>query len=151
MSDAHILVVDDDYADRFMLRRAFVRAGLGGSIAEAEDGEDALDYLRRQGRHADARTPDLVLLDVNMPRMSGAEFLQEVRADPALAHLMIIVLSTSDYEKSIQDMYALGANAYLVKPSGVAGMTALAEAVELHLMQRIQLPQPPEEPLSAAG
>lgn len=113
-----LLIVDDSDNDVFLATRALrsVRADL--DVRQAAHGADALSYLRRQGAHADAPLPDLILLDLNMPVMRGEQFLTELRSDEQLRHLVVIVMSTAEDPTTIRDAYTLGANGYLVKPMG---------------------------------
>ena len=112
-----ILLVEDDVAAQELTRRALDEVGAGGAeLAVANDGEEALDYLFRRGRYVGVRLPDLVLLDLNLPRSSGKEVLATVKADPALRELPVVVLTTSARQRDIQESYALGCNSYLVKP-----------------------------------
>jgi len=115
-----ILLVEDREDDVLLTKQAFVRANINNPLHVACDGEEAISYLQGAGRFADRAEfplPDLVLLDINMPRMDGFAVLKWVRANPALKTLRIVMLSTSDQGDDIDKAYALGANSYLVKPS----------------------------------
>ncbi len=113
-----ILVAEDDELHRFVLRRVFRTAGLDAELRFVGDGQELLDYLERREPHADEQAspwPDLVLVDLHMPRLGGIEALRAIRASPALHAVPTIVFSSSDQPHHIDRAYASGANAYLVK------------------------------------
>ena len=144
MKPAHILVVDDDFADRRLIRRAFRNLKMSNTLAEVEDGVEALAYLRNEGEYADAPKPDLVLLDLNMPRLSGQGFLKAVRADPELRHTVVVVLTTSEQEKGILETYNLGANSYIVKPPTLPQLMDIVQGLEHYWFQIVRIPAAPE-------
>ena len=109
----NILLVDDDEVDVMTVRRAFKKANIANQLYVASDGIEALALLRTDGIPASRR---LVLLDLNMPRMSGIEFLREVRGDPALQALTVVVLTTSNEDRDRVDAYQLNVAGYLLKP-----------------------------------
>ncbi len=112
-----ILLVEDDAADRELTRRALEAEGTAPAVLdEAADGEEALDRLFRRGPFAAAPRPDLVLLDLNLPRASGKGVLAALKGDPELRRIPVVVLTTSARPRDIQESYALGCNSYLVKP-----------------------------------
>jgi two-component system, chemotaxis family, response regulator Rcp1 len=114
-----VLLVDDNPADQFLTRRALKKSNNHIDFHVAQDGEEALAYLRHEGPFADhalSPRPDIILLDLNMPRMNGDQLLQELRADPALRRLVVVVLTSSEYDRDIHASYDKGANAYIVKP-----------------------------------
>jgi CheY-like chemotaxis protein len=114
-----ILYADDDPDDRDLMRDALDEIGLGGDLRFVEDGEEAMEYLRHEGRYADPRSapePSFLLLDLNMPRMDGREVLTAVRSDARLRTLPVIVLTTSDSEEAVRAAYDIGASSYVVKP-----------------------------------
>ena len=111
-----ILLVEDSPTDVLIAREALTEARLLNTIHVAEDGVDALAFLRRQGRFADAPRPDLILLDLNLPRKNGREVLAEIKADDALKSIPVVVLTTSSAEEDIIRSYSLHANCYVVKP-----------------------------------
>lgn len=113
---AEILLVEDNPADVRLTREALHEGKVRNSLSVASDGVEALEFLRRQGRHADAPTPDLILLDLNLPRKDGREVLEEIKADPALRHIPIVVLTSSQAEQDILRAYDLHANCYVTKP-----------------------------------
>ena len=111
-----ILLVEDSPTDVLIAREALTEARLLNTIHVVEDGVDALAFLRRQGRFADAPRPDLILLDLNLPRKNGREVLAEIKNDPALKSIPVVVLTTSSAEEDIIRSYSLHANCYVVKP-----------------------------------
>jgi chemotaxis family two-component system response regulator Rcp1 len=111
---AHILLVEDNPGDADLVIEA-VR-DLACDVSVASDGADALDFLRKQGPHAGARDADLVLLDLNLPRVGGRELLARAKEDPALRHIPFVVLSSSQAERDLLDAYRLHANCFVTKP-----------------------------------
>lgn len=111
-----ILLVDDNDDDVELTRIGFERIKLSGQLHRASNGEEGLEFLRREGAHAAAPRPDLVLLDLNMPRMGGLEVLRHVRADERLRSLVVVILTTSYADHDVRAAYDLGCNAYMVKP-----------------------------------
>ena len=111
-----LLLVEDDDGDIFLTEEAFRETGMNLHINVVTDGEQALDYLHRRGPYAQATRPDLVLLDLNMPRKDGREVLEEIKQDPDLQQIPVAVLTTSDAEEDILQAYHLHANCYIRKP-----------------------------------
>ena len=111
-----ILLVEDNEDDVLLTRHAFKSTPLVSSIHIAHDGLQGLEFLRREGQYADAPRPDVILLDLNMPRMDGREMLARMKADAKLCGIPVIVLSTSDAESDIANAYKAHANAYMTKP-----------------------------------
>jgi CheY-like chemotaxis protein len=111
-----ILLVEDNEDDILLEQEALADAKLVNVVSVVRDGEEALEYLRRQGRYQNARTPGLILLDINMPKKNGFEVLNELKADPALMHIPVVMLTTSDSEADIVKSYAKGACSFITKP-----------------------------------
>jgi chemotaxis family two-component system response regulator Rcp1 len=111
-----ILLVEDSPGDVVLTAEALREARVANELHVARDGDEALRFLRRQGEHAGAPRPDLVLLDLNLPRVHGKEVLAAMRADPELAGIPVVVLTTSARDADILDAYDLRANAYVSKP-----------------------------------
>ncbi|HEX5338897.1 MAG TPA: response regulator [Gallionella sp.] len=112
-----ILLVEDEPADANLVKSALKTNKVFCTLHHEMDGVDALAFLRRQGeRYKDAPQPDLILLDLNMPRMNGREFLAEIKKDPELAAIPVVVLTTSDVERDVVSSYKLGAAGYITKP-----------------------------------
>jgi chemotaxis family two-component system response regulator Rcp1 len=113
---AEILLVEDNDNDVFLTRESFKMSRLAVNLHHVKDGEECMAFLRKQGKHAAAPIPDIILLDLNMPRMDGREVLAEVSDDESLRHLPVVILTTSADEQEILKMYKLGCSSYIVKP-----------------------------------
>ena len=111
-----ILLVDDDPGDVLMTREVFEQSASPRRLSVVSDGESAMDYLYKRGKHTAAVRPDLVLLDLNLPRMDGREVLAELKSDPLLRTIPVVVLTTSKAENDVVNSYALHANAFVTKP-----------------------------------
>ena len=111
-----VLLVEDNPGDVRLTREVLKEGRLRNNLFVCGDGEDAMDFLRQRGKHANAMRPDLVLLDLNLPRKSGREVLAEVKEDPELRAIPIVVLTTSSAEQDILQSYDLHANCYITKP-----------------------------------
>jgi CheY-like chemotaxis protein len=114
-----ILLAEDDEGHASLIQRNLKRAGVVNEVAHVRDGQEALDYLRRQGPYASrppAPGPLLLLLDINMPRIDGVEVLRQVKADPATAKLPVIMLTTTDDPREVGRCYQLGCSVYITKP-----------------------------------
>lgn len=111
-----VLLAEDNENDVILTRAAFKRAKLAVDLHHVENGQDCLAFLRKEGQYQDAPTPDLILLDLNMPVTDGREVLQEMVNDPDLRHLPVVILTTSAEEKDILAMYKLRCSSYIVKP-----------------------------------
>ncbi|MEO1272537.1 MAG: response regulator [Myxococcota bacterium] len=127
--NTHILIIDDDDIDARSIRRAFKKAGFSAPFLRAHDGEEALALLRGEDGHSAPPTRVMVLLDINMPRMDGLEFLGEVRADIRLRQLPIFVLTTSDDDRDINGAYNAHVAGYLVKQRIGAAFEHLPELI----------------------
>lgn len=126
-----VLLVEDDPDDTLLVKEACRAAGLAVELRTAVDGQEAMEYLQRRGRYADpghAPGPQLILLDLNLPRKSGFEVLAEVRSDPVLAAIPVVVLTTSKAAEDISHAYELGANSFVTKP---ASFEALVEVMKV--------------------
>jgi CheY-like chemotaxis protein len=141
-----ILLADDDPDDRQLTRDAFEENRLVNVLHTVEDGEELMEYLRRQGRYADhknAPLPGLILLDLNMPRKDGREALKEIKADPELRRIPIVVLTTSKAEEDILRTYDLGVNSYVTKPVTFKSLVELIKVLGRYWFEVVELP--PEE------
>ena len=139
-----ILLADDDPDDRQLTRDAFVENRLANALHCVEDGEELLDYLRRSGRHANLRgtpLPGLILLDLNMPRKDGREALKEIKADPELRRIPIVVLTTSKAEEDIIRTYDLGVNSYVTKPVTFKSLVELIKVLGEYWFEVVELPK----------
>ena len=130
MRTLQVLLVEDNPGDAELTRQALGSSRLKIELTVLEDGEKALNYLRRRPPYAAAALPDLLLLDLNLPKVSGEEVLREVKADPALRHLPVVVLTSSDAETEVARCYSAGANCYVVKPAEFGEFMAAVKAIE---------------------
>ena len=126
----HILIVEDNDDDVVLIEAAFTDGSLQASYDVVRDGEEAMTYLRHEAEYDRARRPDLILLDINMPRKNGFEVLDELKQDPELKYLPVIMLTTSNRDSDILQAYAQGAASYLVKPQHFDELRAMA--LKLH-------------------
>jgi CheY-like chemotaxis protein len=124
-----VLLVDDDPGDVLMIQDALTSSDVTREVHVVGDGEEALAFLRREGRYADAPRPDVMLLDLNMPRVSGREVLAAVKEDVALRTLPVIVLTTSQAPSDIVESYSLHANAYVTKPIDLDQLTDVVQRI----------------------
>jgi CheY-like chemotaxis protein len=133
MVEKCILQVEDEEADIFLLRHVFERAGITCPVRAVTDGQMALDYLTGAGKFADRRQyplPCLVLLDLNLPKRAGLEVLAWIRAHPQFNHLVVVLFSSSALPEDLKRAYALGANSYIEKPSGMERTLELAQLLK---------------------
>jgi CheY-like chemotaxis protein len=137
---ARVLLVEDNEADVRLTREALRESGDTLRLSAVGDGEQALAYLRREGGYAETARPDLVLLDLNLPRKNGLEVLEEMRADPSLAAIPVIVLTSSAARQDVEACYARGANAFVVKPLELDAFMDLIEAIRRFWLEVAQLP-----------
>jgi CheY-like chemotaxis protein len=135
----NVLLVEDDPGDVLMTREAF-EENLHNRLDVVTDGAAALDYLRREEPYTDAPRPDLILLDLNLPRRDGREVLQEIKADPVLRHIPVIVLTTSQAEEDVLCSYRLHANAYVTKPVDFDGFIEAVKQIDHFFVSVVQLP-----------
>ncbi len=137
---ARILQVEDNEADARLTREALREGGEGVRLSTVGDGEQAMAYLRRGAGYEDVTRPDLVLLDLNLPRKGGLEVLEELRADPALALIPVIVLTSSAAERDVDACYARGANAFVVKPQDLDDFMDLVALIRSFWLDTARLP-----------
>ena len=142
--NTNILVVEDSPEDYETLVRAFRVAGLKNTVYHCGTGDEALDYLYRRGAYADGQSapaPGLILLDLNLPGTDGREVLKEIKSDPELRSIPVIVLTTSRDERDIQDCYAAGANTYVQKPVDLQGFVDAATRLKDYWLEIAILPK----------
>ena len=138
-----ILVADDDPEDCMLLRQAFEESRLANDVRFVGDGEELLDYLRGRGAYAgpgSAPRPGLVLLDLNMPRMDGREALQEIKGDPDLRPIPVVILTTSQAEEDVCRTYDLGVNSYIAKPVTFESLVQVVRTLGEYWFGIVRLP-----------
>ena len=135
-----VLIVDDDDADTMMIEEALLATGAPPIVHRVADGGQALDYLYRRGRFPDASRPDLILLDLNMPRVGGQAVLAEVKGDDDLKVIPVVVLTTSSAGSDIAQSYASHANAYVTKPMDVYALEAAVQRIRNFYSETVSLP-----------
>ncbi|MBL8504311.1 MAG: response regulator [Rhodocyclaceae bacterium] len=138
-----MLLVEDNPGDALLTREALRDAKMANRLDWVQDGVEAMDYLRRQGKYADASPPDLILLDLNMPRMDGREVLAELKNDTALKHIPVVVLTTSQAEEDILRAYELHANCFIGKPVDFAEFVRVVKSIESFWFSVVRLPRSP--------
>lgn len=141
-----ILMADDDADDRQLTREALEDARLINDIRFVENGEELLDYLRRQGKYGppvEAPRPGLILLDLNMPRKDGRTVLKELKQDPDLRTIPVVVLTTSKSDEDIYRSYDLGVNSYIVKPVTFEALVDILQTLEKYWFEIVELPGRP--------
>ena len=145
-----VLLVEDDAGDVLLVREAFADSAMATALEVVNDGVEALALLRRAGDHADTPTPDLILLDLNLPRMDGREVIAEIKDDPKLRVIPIVVLTTSEAEEDVMGSYALHANAYVTKPAEFDRFVEVVRQIERFFGSIVRLTDPPEDTARAS-
>ncbi|SRR6266498_1835371 len=135
-----ILLVEDSPADILLTREAFEQNKIVNTVHVAEDGVQAMDFLHKRGAYASAPRPDLILLDLNLPRKNGREVLAEIKADPELKKIPIVVLTTSSAEEDVLKAYNLNANCYVVKPIGFDNFMEAMQSIRHFWFSVVTLP-----------
>lgn len=139
---AQILLVEDNRGDVLLTRRAFKDAKIDNQLTVASTGEEALAILRKEGVHADSRMPDIILLDINLPQMSGKEVLREIKQDDKLKRIPVIVLSSSRAESDVIKSYELHANGYITKPVKLNELSEAIQNLEQFWFKLVVMPDP---------
>ncbi len=142
-SPVNILLVEDNPGDVRLTQEAFKMGELSPELHVAADGEAALAFLRGHAPHEDAPRPNLILLDLNLPKRDGREVLEEIKDDPELRTIPVVVLTTSQAEQDILNMYRLQANCYITKPVDLDDFLAVISAIETFWLTTVELPGPP--------
>jgi CheY-like chemotaxis protein len=140
---AVILLAEDDDNDAELTRLGFERAKFAAQLHRVSNGEECLAFLRKEGPYSGAPTPDIVLLDLNMPRMDGVEVMQQIGNDDLLKHLVIVVLTSSNAEQDILRSYQLRCNSYLVKPISFEAFAKMIQSLGDYWFSLVKLPTPP--------
>ncbi|HEX7704282.1 MAG TPA: response regulator [Kofleriaceae bacterium] len=135
-----ILLVEDNDNDAELTKLGFVRAKFAVQLHHVSNGEECLAFLRKEGPYADAPTPDIILLDLNMPRMDGIEVMQEISKDEALKHLVTVVLTSSKADEDVMRSYKLRCSSYLVKPINFEAFSKMIESLGNYWFTLVTLP-----------
>jgi CheY-like chemotaxis protein len=138
-----ILIADDDSDDRQMLKEVFQENNLINELYFVEDGDELLDYLKNKGKYQDRKVRprlDLILLDLNMPKKDGREALREIKSDPLLKSIPVIVLTTSKVKEDILKTYNLGVNCFITKPSSYQELVEVTGTIMKYWFEIVQLP-----------
>lgn len=137
-----ILMADDDADDRNLTMEALQEGRLINELRYVEDGQDLLDYLKRQGKYEGQNLPrpGLILLDLNMPKKDGRAALAEIKADPSLNRIPVVILTTSKADEDVYRSYDLGVNSYIVKPVTFEALVDVLQTMEKYWFEIVQLP-----------
>ena len=136
-----VLLVEDDPGDVMMTREAFQDYKLQNQLHVVSDGAEAMEFLRQEGEYAGRPRPDLVLLDLNLPRMDGRQVLEAIKSDPELASIPVVVLTTSENEDDVLRSYSLHANAYVTKPVDFARFIEVIRQIDDFFVTVVRLPR----------
>ena len=139
-NEIEILLVEDNPADARLTIEAFKSSSSAHSLRHARDGVEALEFLRREGEFSSARKPDLILLDLNMPRKDGRQLLSEIKTDQNLRSIPVVVLTTSQAQEDIERAYSLYANCYVCKPLEFDDFTRIVKIIEDFWLGTVRLP-----------
>jgi chemotaxis family two-component system response regulator Rcp1 len=151
MASFDILLVEDSAGDVRLTRQAFKDAKINIHLHVASDGIEAMDFLNREGKYRDVPRPDLILLDLNLPRKDGREVLEEIKENPGLMSIPVVILTTSDSEEDILRSYLLHANCYITKPVDLDGFLKIVKSIDCFWLTIVKLPENRGEDLSRVG
>ena len=143
MNHIDILLVEDSPADVLITREAFAEFKIVNTLHVVEDGVEAMAFLNHEGKYASVLRPDLILLDLNLPRKNGREVLAEIKTDPKLKHIPVVILTTSHSERDVLEAYDQHANCYIVKPVGFDNFVEAVKTIRQFWFSVVTLP--PEE------
>jgi len=135
-----VLLVEDDHGDVLLVREAFAEHKVANALSVVNDGVNALEFLRQEGEYVHAERPGLVLLDLNLPRKSGDEVLAEMKSDPSLATIPVVVLTTSEAEEDVLRSYQRHANAYVTKPVDFERFKSVIHQIDDFFIGLVKLP-----------
>ena len=136
-----VLLVEDDPGDVMLVREAFAADKVGNTLSVVSDGVEAMRFVRGEGEYAGVERPDLVLLDLNLPRKSGAEVLAEIKSDPQLSTIPVVVLTTSQAEEDVLRSYEMHANAYVTKPVDFDRFGEIVRQIDEFFVGIVRLPR----------
>ena len=140
LQHVEVLLVEDDPGDELMTREAFAENKIRNRLHVVRDGQEALDFLYHRGEHTGAPQVDLVLLDLNLPKYDGRQVLAQIRSDPELTHLPVVILTTSSSEEDILRSYKLHANAFVTKPVDVNQFLSAVRQIDEFFLTVVKLP-----------
>jgi len=140
MKPIEILLVEDNPGDARLTREALAQSKVRNNLHHAKDGEEAIAFLRREGPFADVPQPDLILLDLNLPKRDGREVLEEVKSDLRLMHIPVVILTSSQAEEDILKSYRLHANCFITKPVDFEQLTRVVQGIEQFWFTLVKLP-----------
>ena len=141
MNKLTVLLVEDEPADAHLVRMAFKEGNVLVNLHHVQDGVEAFEFLRRENSHEQAPAPDLILLDLNMPRMDGRQFLEKIKADAELHAIPVVVLTTSDAERDLFHSYDHFAAGYIVKPVDMDNFVKIVRGIGEYWIHIVRLPQ----------
>ena len=136
-----ILLVEDNEGDIFLTKKAFSKAKIVNNIQVALNGEEAMQILRREGPYGDNKRPDIILLDINLPKKNGQEVLKEIKENPELRRIPVVILSSSKAEQDIMKSYDSYASSYIIKPVDIRQFQGVIEAIEGFWFNIVSLPK----------
>jgi CheY-like chemotaxis protein len=136
-----VLLVEDDPGDVLITREVLEHNTINNIVHVVSDGQEGLDFLYKRGAHADAPQPDLILLDLNLPKYDGRQLLEQIKSDADLCHIPVVVLTTSSAEEDVLESYKLHANAYVTKPVDVDQFMRAVRQIDEFFIQVVRLPQ----------
>ena len=139
-NEIEVLLVEDDPGDVVLIQEALAEQEVVNRLSVVRDGVDAMSFLRRTGRFADAPRPDLVLLDLNLPRKNGREVLTEIKQDPELRRIPVVIMTSSDDEKDILAAYNLYVNCYVTKPVDLEQFIVVVKSIDMFWLTVVTLP-----------
>lgn len=139
----HILLVEDNPGDIRLTKEVLKEGKIRNDLSVVTDGEEALLFLKKVGKYKDAKSPDIILLDLNLPKKDGRQVLAEIKTDPTLMLIPVIVLTTSSAEKDILNMYAIHANCYITKPVDFDQFINVVRSIENFWLSIVKLPHTP--------
>ncbi len=140
---ANILVVEDNPGDQELMKRAFEEAEIRNEVWVVSDGQEALEFLECEGRYRESASiprPDLILLDINLPRLNGLEVLERIRASEAHRTIPVVILTTSDQDTDVQRAYELGASSFILKPINLSDFFRIIRSVQRFWLETVTLP-----------
>ncbi|KRE49883.1 response regulator [Paenibacillus sp. Soil724D2] len=139
--NVEILLVEDNPGDIRLIVEVLKEGKINNNLSVVEDGEEALAYLRREGSYQEAIVPDIILLDLNLPKINGTEVLAEIKKDPQLKYIPVIILTTSEAEQDILRAYDLHANCYITKPVNLEQFLTVVRSIENFWLTLVKLPR----------